>query len=60
MSDEYVMREEEPRTEKAPTTEAAAHGDHKVGPGDERCRRIAPAELAMVRAIIDAALARRS
>jgi hypothetical protein len=62
MSDERVPRSErETVYTKRPTpTAEAVHGDHEVKPDDERRAKISPADLAMARAIIDAALARRS
>lgn len=48
------------RAERPATTVVAAHDDHEVEGDDEQRTKIAPADLAMARAIIDAALARRS
>jgi hypothetical protein len=60
MSDEGVARKERLRIERPIPTAGPAHGDREAEASDEYRSRIAPADLAMVRAIIDAALARRS
>jgi len=62
MSDERVLaaEKEAAHAERPKTVEAAAHGDREVEGGDARRAKISPADLAMARAIIDAALARRS
>jgi hypothetical protein len=60
MSDKDAVRKEGPLGARPIPTADAACGDREAETGDERPARIAPADLARVRAIIDAALARRS
>ena len=60
MGHEDAIRDDEPRTDQPPATREAAHRDRKAEAGDERFPQIGPTELAAVRALIDAALARRS
>jgi hypothetical protein len=62
MSDERVSMTERVTedTKRSTTTAEAVHDDHDVQADDARRTKISPTDLAMARAIIDAALARRS
>lgn len=60
MSDERAATAGTERTERPATTAEVAHGDREAETSDERRTAITPSDLAMARAIIDAALARRS
>jgi hypothetical protein len=50
----------EAHTARPTTVTAMPHGNQEAEEGDARRAKITPADLAMARAIIDAALARRS
>lgn len=47
-------------TTRTTTTASTSHSDREAEAGDARRMKVSPADLAAARAIIDAALARRS